>query len=74
MKPLTLEEVVGALEGTIDRPMPIGRVTRVSSDSRSIQAGDLFVAIRGAQFDGHTFVGEALDKGAVAAVVAIITS
>ncbi len=69
MKPLTLEEVVAALEGTIDRPMPVGRVTRVSSDSRSIQAGDLFIAIRGAQFDGHTFVGEALDKGAVAAVV-----
>ncbi len=42
MKPLTLEEVVAALEGTIDRPMPVGSVTRVSSDSRSIQAGDLF--------------------------------
>lgn len=69
MKPLTLEEVVAALEGTIDRPMPVGSVTRVSSDSRSIQAGDLFVAIRGPQFDGHAFVGESLAKGAIAAVV-----
>ncbi|HSW45026.1 MAG TPA: UDP-N-acetylmuramoyl-tripeptide--D-alanyl-D-alanine ligase [Phycisphaerae bacterium] len=69
MKPLMLEEVVTALEGTIDRPMPVGRVTRVASDSRAIQAGDLFVAIRGPNFDGHGFVGEALVKGALAAVV-----
>ncbi len=69
MKSLTLEEVVAALEGTIDRALPVGSVTRVSSDSRSIQAGDLFVAIRGPQFDGHNFVGEALGKGAIAAVV-----
>jgi len=69
MKPLTLQEVVTALAGTIDRPMPVGSVTRVSTDSRTIQAGDLFVAIRGQQFDGHDFVGEVLTRGAMAAVV-----
>lgn len=42
---------------------------RVEIDSRKVQAGDLFVAIKGEQFDGHDFVKAALEKGAVAAVV-----
>ncbi len=41
----------------------------VSIDTRSLVAGDLFVALHGPNFDGHEFVGEALAKGAVAALV-----
>ncbi len=41
----------------------------VSIDSRTVAAGDLFVALRGPRFDGHDFVGAALEKGAAAAVV-----
>jgi UDP-N-acetylmuramoyl-tripeptide--D-alanyl-D-alanine ligase len=41
----------------------------VSIDSRSVVKGDLFVALRGPCHDGHDFVGEALEKGAAAAVV-----
>lgn len=44
-------------------------VRRVSIDSRSIDRGDLFFAIRGDRFDGHQFVGDALSAGACAAVV-----
>jgi len=40
-----------------------------SIDSRTIRAGDLFFAVKGERFDGHDFVSEALEKGAVAAVV-----
>jgi len=40
-----------------------------SIDSRTIRAGDLFFAVKGERFDGHDFVGEALEKGAAAAVV-----
>ena len=69
MKTLTFQEVVAALEGQIDRPMPFGSVARVSIDSRKIRPGDLFVAIRGERFDGHLFVGEAFEAGAMAAVV-----
>ena len=42
---------------------------RVSTDTRTIQPGDLFVALVGPNFDGHKFVEQALAKGAVAAVV-----
>ena len=40
----------------------------VSIDSRSIKQGDLFVAIKGENFDGHDFIGQALEKGAVGIV------
>ena len=43
----------------------------VSIDSRSITPGDLFVAIKGARFDGHDFVAQAFNRGAVAAMVAV---
>jgi UDP-N-acetylmuramoyl-tripeptide--D-alanyl-D-alanine ligase len=42
----------------------------VSSDSRRIASGALFWALRGDQFDGHDFVSQAIEAGAVAAVVA----
>jgi UDP-N-acetylmuramoyl-tripeptide--D-alanyl-D-alanine ligase len=42
----------------------------VSTDSRSLAPGDLFVAIRGDKFDGHDYVSQAFDRGAVAAIVA----
>lgn len=43
-------------------------VSRVHSDSRSLQPGDLFVALRGERFDGHDYLGVARAAGAVAAL------
>ena len=43
--------------------------TGVSIDTRSLAAGDLFVALRGPNHDGHDFVGAALKGGAAAAMV-----
>ena len=40
-----------------------------SIDSRSIEASQLFFAVKGERLDGHDFVGQALERGAVAAVV-----
>src|SRR5437899_743307 len=40
-----------------------------SIDSRTLNPGDLFIAIAGERFDGHDYVQAALDKGAVGAVV-----
>ncbi|MEO7940775.1 MAG: UDP-N-acetylmuramoyl-tripeptide--D-alanyl-D-alanine ligase, partial [Burkholderiaceae bacterium] len=44
------------------------RVTRVHTDTRSLQPGDLFVAIRGDNFDGNQFLAQARAAGAVAAL------
>lgn len=46
------------------------RVSGVSTDSRSVRAGDLFVALRGATRDGADYVADAASRGAPAAVVA----
>ena len=43
--------------------------TGVCTDTRTVEPGDLFVALRGERFDGHEFVGEAASRGARAAVV-----
>jgi UDP-N-acetylmuramoyl-tripeptide--D-alanyl-D-alanine ligase len=43
-------------------------VHRIHTDTRTIQQGDLFVALSGDQFDGNAFVQEAVAKGAVAVV------
>ena len=45
------------------------RFVNVSTDTRDIHPGDLFVAIRGDNFDGHRFIESARQSGAVAAVV-----
>ena len=45
-------------------------VAGVSIDSRTVQPGELFIAIRGPRHDGHGFVAGALDRGAAAGVVA----
>ena len=43
-------------------------ITGVNIDSRLIEAGDLFIAVRGTQSDGHKFIASAEEKGAVAIV------
>lgn len=45
------------------------RFDAVSTDSRKLKAGDLFVALRGENFDGYAFVAQSAQQGAVAALV-----
>ncbi len=44
-------------------------VSGVSIDSRSLEAGDLFVALQGPSFDGNDFVAAALQRGAAGALI-----
>ncbi|MFZ5601094.1 MAG: UDP-N-acetylmuramoyl-tripeptide--D-alanyl-D-alanine ligase [Pseudomonadota bacterium] len=46
-----------------------GEFSSVSTDTRTLQQGDLFVALQGPNFDGHTYLPQAFAKGAVAALV-----
>lgn len=47
---------------------PDAWVSGITYDSRQVKAGDVFVCIRGEHFDGHDFIKDALDKGAVGVV------
>ena len=49
---------------------PVARLAGVSIDSRTIRPGELFIAIHGPRHDGHDHVPAALERGAMAAVVA----
>ncbi|HOS26800.1 MAG TPA: UDP-N-acetylmuramoyl-tripeptide--D-alanyl-D-alanine ligase [Deltaproteobacteria bacterium] len=55
--------------GTIVSGSPNTLFTGVSTDSRTVGEGDLFVALAGERFDGHAFVSEAFSKGAAGAMV-----
>lgn len=46
--------------------------TGVSIDSRTVAPGDLFIALKGPNFDGHAYVKDALAKGAAAALVSAV--
>lgn len=51
------------------RPVAVsGRIEGVATDTRTMVPGCLFIALRGARFDGHAFLREAAARGAVAAI------
>lgn len=59
---------IGALAQGVDAGF-----SGVSTDSRSIAAGDLFVALKGGRFDGHAYVEDVLARGANGAVGALVS-
>ena len=65
----TAEDAAAATSGQATRPWT---ATGVSIDSRKVAPGDLFVAIKGPNFDGHDFVAKALESGAAAALVSTV--
>jgi UDP-N-acetylmuramoyl-tripeptide--D-alanyl-D-alanine ligase len=66
---LSATDVAHATGGRITQGDAATTINRVSIDTRALQPGDLFVAIRGDRFDGHRFVADALTGGAIGAVV-----
>jgi UDP-N-acetylmuramoyl-tripeptide--D-alanyl-D-alanine ligase len=69
MDPLPLHQIAAYANGTISSGDPNATITRISTDSRTLQPGDLFVPIRGENFDGHQFVEQAAQRGASGALV-----
>jgi UDP-N-acetylmuramoyl-tripeptide--D-alanyl-D-alanine ligase len=68
----TLDRLGHALRDVLRHPShPAGTsaLGGISTDTRSISAGDVFVALRGERFDGHDFLGQAAASGAAAFVV-----
>lgn len=68
MKPIFIENVIQAVNGYINNNINTENlfITNVSTDTRNIKKGDLFIAIIGENFDGHNFIDVAFEKGAIA--------
>ena len=69
MASFTLDEIVRATGGEILHTGGTTYVSGVSTDTRTIEAGELFLALIGENFDGHKFLKTACGKGAVAVVI-----
>ena len=65
----TLWSVAEAAAATNGQGQGDWRASGVSTDSRTLQQGDLFVAIQGPRFNGHRFAANALERGAAAVMV-----
>ena len=68
MSAVPLWTAAQAAAATGGRSSAAWTATGVSIDSRTLAAGELFVALQGPNFDGHDFIAKAFEKGAAAAV------
>jgi UDP-N-acetylmuramoyl-tripeptide--D-alanyl-D-alanine ligase len=67
----TVTQVADAVAGKRGHGLdPVARLAGVAIDSRTIRAGELFIAIHGPSHDGHDYVAAAMESGALAAMVA----
>jgi UDP-N-acetylmuramoyl-tripeptide--D-alanyl-D-alanine ligase len=65
---LTLAEVAALTGGELTGPADVQVTGKVTLDSRTVGAGDLFVAVVGERVDGHDFLGAAATAGAAGAL------
>jgi len=63
------KDIIEATGGLLMNGSPASEFSGVSTDTRKIEEGSLFIAIKGPNFDGHDFTAEAAKKGAFGAVV-----
>ncbi len=80
MEEIRLEDILKAVSGSIPNSQLRGEplstlnsqpIKGVSIDSRTVSPGELFIALKGNNFDGHSFLEQAKQKGAIAAIVQI---
>ncbi|MDX1518774.1 MAG: Mur ligase family protein, partial [Gammaproteobacteria bacterium] len=64
---MNLQQAAASVNGRLQGEDSI--FTGCSTDTRSLQSGELFIALKGERFDGHAFVEQAIRSGATAAMV-----
>ncbi len=64
---ISLKELLAGLQ--VDRVVPDVVLSGITADSRDVKAGDVFIALKGLQYDARDFAPEALQAGAVAVLV-----
>ena len=66
---MDIKTLLESIEIIDRRPGPIAPLKGLAYHSGQVKQGDLFVCIRGYKTDGHKFIAQAIDNGAVSAVV-----
>ena len=65
----SIQWIVDALKGQLKYGNPKTEYRGISTDSRTIKPGEIFLALKGDNFDGHDFISEVIGKGALGVVV-----
>ena len=65
MRPTTVGAIADAVGGAV-REGADTAIGSVATDSRAVRPDGIFVALTGERFDGHDYVGDALERGAIA--------
>lgn len=75
MKPILIKDIINAVDGKLihndknnDKDIVEKYVSGVSTDTRTITSDQLFIPLKGENFDGHKFLNTAFEKGAVCAL------
>ncbi len=71
---ITSKDIIGPVKGKLLSGSNRRIISGVSTDSRNVCPGQLFIALKGENFDGHDFVKQAIDKGASCVIVEIGTN
>ena len=64
MEEISVQKVIGAVNGRLLAGDPVSTITGVSTDTRTIRPGELFFALKGENADGHAYVPKAIEAGA----------
>ena len=62
MEKLSLQEIISAVHGSYGYPADV-EISDISTDTRTIKPGSLFIALKGENFDGHNFAAKAMELG-----------
>ena len=66
---MNLKSIIFGIEGLKAKGNLDIEINNISNDSREIRAGDLFIAIRGFDIDGHKYIKNAIENGAIAVII-----
>ncbi len=69
MMKIRLKELLSALPWKVEGEIEDVQIGGLAFDSRQVKGGDLFVAFKGLEFDGHDYIPQAIESGAVALVI-----
>ena len=66
---MEVSDIIKLTDGELLLGNPSLHVTRVSTDTRTVQKGDIFFALDGVNYDGHNFLEQAMINGAAGAII-----